>query len=111
MLEVVVGSAAGDRAGFGEPVPGEDALERQLFADAPDELDRDVGRARDRDAQARDVAVRAIGMVEQRVVDRRRAREHRDALAFDEGEHDTRVEHGEREDRRARMRHARQPAL
>ena len=53
------------------------------------------------DAQARDVAARAVGMVEQRVVDRRRPGEHRDPLALDDLEHDTGVEHREREDRRA----------
>ena len=53
------------------------------------------------DPQARDVAARAVGMVEQRVVDRRRPGQHRDPLAFDELEHDAGVEHREREDRRA----------
>ena len=49
----------GDGARFGEPVPGEDALERQLLADAPDELDRDVGRAGHREragSRCRDAA-------------------------------------------------------
>ena len=44
---------------------------------------------------------RAVGMVEQRVVDRRRPGQHRDPLALDDLEHDARVEHREREDRRA----------
>ena len=54
----------------------------------------------------------AVGMVEQRLVDRRRPGEHRDPLALDELEHDARVEHGDREDGRARASAtARQPAL
>ena len=40
----------------------------------------------------------AIGMVEQRVIDRRWTREHGDALAFDELEHLAGVEHRHRED-------------
>ena len=45
--------------------------------------------------------MRAVGVVEERVVDRGRPGEHGDALAFDHLERDPGVEHGEREDRRA----------
>ncbi len=51
VLEVVVGATAGDGAGLGEPVAGEDAFERKLLAHAANELDRDVGRTGDREPQ------------------------------------------------------------
>ena len=101
LLEVVVGKAPGNGSRLGEPVTREDALEGKLLAHASDQLDRDVGGARHREAQAGDVALRTIGVVEQRLVDGRWSGEHRDALALDELERDARVENGERHDRRA----------
>ena len=74
--------AHGDGAGgLGEPVGGEDGGEGELAAHAVDELDGDHGRAGDGQAQAREVVVGTPGMGQDRLVERGRSREHRDALA------------------------------
>ena len=65
----------------------------QLVEDAADQLDRDVGGAGDGDPQAGEVVVAAVGVVEDRLVDRRRAGEHGDPLGGDAGEHPVDVEH------------------
>ena len=61
-----------------------DRLERELLGDPADELDRDVGGTGDREAQRREVVRVAVGEVEDRLVDGRRAGEHGDPLALDD---------------------------
>ena len=73
-LGVVVGRGGRRGAALGEAVAGDDDRERQLVDDAADQLDRDVGGAGDGDPQGRQVVVAAVGVVEDRLVDRRRAR-------------------------------------
>ena len=73
-LRVVAGRGGRRGAALGEAVPGDHHGERQLVEDAADELDRDVGGTGDGDAQAREVVVAAARVVEDRLVDRRRAR-------------------------------------
>ena len=46
----------------------------------PDQLDGDVGGAGDRESQGRQVVAVTVGMIEDRLVHRRRAREHRHRL-------------------------------
>ncbi len=97
--------------GLGQPVAGQDPLERQLLAHPADQLDGDVGGPGHADPQAGDVAGRPIRVVEQRRVDRRRAGQHGDPLALDHLQHDARVEHREREDRRAAHQAGEAPGL
>ncbi len=63
-LDVVARRGRRRGAALGQPVPGDDDRERQLLVDPPDELDGDVGRPGDRDAQAREVVPGAVGVVE-----------------------------------------------
>ena len=78
---------------LGEPVAGDDDRERQLGVDPADQLDGDVGRAGDRHPQGGQVVVVAVGVVEQRLVERGRARQHGDPLLRDPGQHPVGVEH------------------
>ena len=80
-------AAHGDGAGgLGEPVGGEDGGEGELAAHAVDQLDRDDRGAGDGEAQAREVVVGAPGMVQDRLVEGGRSRQHGDALGGDGGE-------------------------
>ena len=89
---VVLRRRAGGTA-LGEPVAGDDLRERQLVVDAADQLDRDVGRAGHRDAEARQIVAGAAGVVEDRLVQRRRPGQHRHALGGHAGQHAVHVEH------------------
>ena len=64
---------------------------------AADELDGDVGRAGHRDTQRREVVLLPVGMVEDRLVEGRRAGQHGHALVGHPGEDAVDVEHRLRE--------------
>jgi hypothetical protein len=98
----ISGAAHRRHHGLGQPVAGEYRLEAQFALHPLDQRDRDVGRAGDRQAQAGQVASGALGMVQDRGVDRRRAREHGDPLSLHELHRPPGVED--------RLRHQRRPA-
>ena len=83
------------------PKPGDDALEPEATAHLLDQLDRDRGGAEDREPQRGQVERVDVGMVEHPLVDGGRARERGDALLGDEAHRGRRLEHLERNDRRA----------
>ena len=76
-------------------------LETELRPHVEDHLHRDRCRPGDRQPQAREVEVGEIRVVEDGLEDRRRAREHADALLDDTAHHRGNVEHRVRDDRRA----------
>ena len=83
-LGIILGAAHGDHArGFGEPVAGDDRLDVQFVAHAVDQLDRNDGGAGDHQAQAREIVLAAFGVGQDRLVQRRRPRQHADALVGD----------------------------
>ena len=92
-LGVVAGRGGRRGAALGEAVAGDHHREGELVEDAADQLHRDVGGAGDGDPQAREVVVAAVRVVEDRLVDRRRARQHRDPLGGHAGERPVDVEH------------------
>ena len=98
---VVVPAHGRDAARLRQPVAGDDRLERELLAHPQDELDRCRRRARHRQAQAREVVLIASGMVEDRLVQRRRTGKDRDAVTGDAFEDLLRIEHGLRKHGRA----------
>ena len=83
----------------------------QLVVDAADELDGDVGRAGDRDPQAGQVVAVAVGVVEDRLVERRRAGQHGDLLVGDAGQRPVDVEHRLGEHRRPGRDRGEDPGL
>ncbi len=99
-LGVVLGGGGAGRARLGEPVARDDEGERQLGVDPPDELDRDVRRPGDRHPESGQVVVVPTGVVEDRLVDRRRTGQDGDLLLRHAGEDGVDVEHGLRQHRR-----------
>ena len=93
-LRVVVGPAPGARPGLGEPVAGEDGAERKRGAHLLDQRDRDVGRPGDRHPQGVEIEPIALGMVEDRAVDRGGAGQHRDPLRLHQGQYGGHVDTG-----------------
>ena len=78
---VVVGAAhRAEPVGLGQPVRGQHDVDVQLGLHAFDQHDRDHRRTGDREPQRGQVVVAALGMVEQRLVDRRRPGQHGDAM-------------------------------
>ena len=108
-LRVVVVRGATRGPALGQSVAGDHPGEGQLGIDPPDQLDRDVGRTGDGDAQGREVVVVAGGVVEDGLVERGRTGQHRDPLGRDPGEDPVHVEHRLGEHRRPR-RHTGQDA-
>ena len=94
---VVARPGGGGRPRLGQPVPGDDDRERQLVVEPADELDGDVGCPGDGHAEARQVVGVAVGQVEDRLVERGGAGEHRHPLGCDRGEDGRRIEHRHRE--------------
>ena len=78
-LGVVVGRRRAGGAALREPVPGDDLREGELVVDPADQLDGDVGRAGHRHAQGGEVVPRRVGVVEDRLVQRRRPGQDGDA--------------------------------
>jgi hypothetical protein len=98
---IVVAAHRRDAGGLGEPEAAHDVLELQFLAHAPDELHRHRRRARDREPQRRQVELAGARVVEDRLVDGRRAGEHRDAFLGDALHDLFDIEHRVRDDRRA----------
>ena len=71
---VVVAAHRRDAARLGEPVAGDDGLEAELLLHPLDQLDRHRRRAGDREAQRLQLREVDVGVVEERLVHRRRAR-------------------------------------
>ena len=101
-LRRIPGAAHRRHHGLGQPVGGEHDLEAQVAPHPLDQRDRDVGRAGDREAQAGQVTGAALGVVQDRGVDRRRAGEHGDPHRLDQPHRLPGVED--------RLRHQRRPA-
>ncbi len=80
-------------AGLGQAVGGEDGVEPELVAHGLHQLDRHHGGAGHPEPQRRQVVLGAAGIGQQRLVERRRPRQHADALGADAGHHGARVEH------------------
>ena len=71
---VVVGAAHGaEAAGFGQPVGGEHDVDVEFALHPLDQHDRDRGCTGDRESQGAEVIPTAFGMVEEGLIDRRRA--------------------------------------
>jgi hypothetical protein len=98
---VVIATHADDTGGLREAIAGDDRLEAELVAHALDELHRDRRRAGDGQPQRREVVPVELRVGENRLVERRRARKHRDAVAADPLEHGGHVEDLLGEDRGA----------
>jgi hypothetical protein len=112
VLRRVTAPGQRDRAaGLGEPVAGQHGLEGQLAADALDERDRDIGRADDGGPQRRQVPLALRGGGQQRVVERRRAGQHRDPFPLHQAEDGGPVVHRHRQHRRAGDEGRDQPRL
>jgi hypothetical protein len=89
---VVVAAHGGDAGGLGQAVAGHDRLEGQLRAHPADHLDRDGGRAGDRQPQRGEVVAVEVGVVEDGLVDGGRAGQHGDPLLRHPGHHAGHVE-------------------
>ena len=94
--ERVAGARQRDRAGLGQSVSGGQGLERQLLVHPTDEFHRDVGGPGDPGAQGRQPML--VGHRQQRVIQRRRSRQHRDPFGFDQIDHGGHLEHRNRQD-------------
>ena len=90
VLERVAGTRERHGARLGEAVAGHQRLERKFLVHAADELDRDVGRAGDAGRRVASLPLSVDG--EQRVVQRRRAGQHRDPFGLDQFHHPVDVE-------------------
>ena len=90
---VALGRGAGG-PGLGEAVAGDDVREGKLLVDPADQLHRDVGRAGHRHAQRREVVLRALRVVEDRLVQRRWTGKDGDTLRRDASQHPVDVEDG-----------------
>ena len=90
VLERVAGPGQRHGARLGQPVAGHQRLERQLVVHPADQLDRDVGGAGDTGPQRRQLAL--VGDGQQRVVQRRRAGQHRDPFRLNQLHHPVDVE-------------------
>ena len=90
---VVVAAHGGDAGGLGEPVAGDDRLERQLLAHADDQLHGNARGAGHGQPQRRQVEAGPVGVVQHRLVDGRWPRQHRDVLLVHPAHHRGRVEH------------------
>ena len=83
---VVVGAAHGaEAAGLGQAVGGEHDVDVEFGLHAFDQDHRDRRRAGDGEPQRGQVVLVALGMVQQRLVDRGRPRQHGDAVFLHRG--------------------------
>ena len=99
VLEGIPGPGQRHVAGLGEAVAGHQRLERQFAMNAADQFDGDVGGPGHACAQRRQL--RFIADRQQRMIQRRRAGQHRDAFALNEIHHRVDIEHRHRQHRRA----------
>ena len=106
----VVVAAHADRARcLGQPVTGDDRIEAQLVAHAPDHFHRNDGGSRHRQTKGRQIERREVGMIEDRLKDRGRSGQHCDPLGSHTFHHRHHVEHGVGDDGRAASTQASNP--
>jgi hypothetical protein len=82
-----------DAAALREPVGSDHGFEPEVVFHPIDELDRDRGCAGHRKSQARDIELSELGVQQNRLIQGRGARQHRDGVFLNAPEHDVDVEH------------------
>src|SRR5438093_13040703 len=89
---------ADKRCRFGETIAGEKDVELQLRAGARNQVYGNMRLTGMPNAETRQIELRAARMVEERVEERRRAHENRNAVRLDLSQHRFGIEHGHRTD-------------